>query len=1052
MMQNFCKSFFIFIFLLTVLVPKDSYADNETGIGRARTCSAGSGEVEGLEFNPTSGGKDVEFVMTNDVCLGVVIGAYAAVKIAITNMNWQCGNKTPIRYTPSIFSDIIDVAKCTPKCSTTSPACCTAIGLVGVAMAGFLAFLGVQYGIADTVFKNTSVCGANWMKPSVTNYDFSAGDYKAWVQSNIDTYVRDQNTSSDGLSLNNQTYREWLYNGVEYDDNPYSGTVCYDPTKGTSSKDKWGKYPRQKYYLKGTEAGNYNCKRYLLLPGQEVKTGVNWSDMKTAYECCLDRSQNYMCLDYTNVAAVDTKAADGVNYIQKKNTPTFCKKNEQCKMMLPSYVDRITDVSVPQVENGGVRFETQSEDSGGTLLCAKTYSLCPYNFNIGGGSDFCDFYRDGIWNSNQNRWTIITQEQIDAGQCSSNSEIRNPDCTYNSKAGKCKNYCQYLVHCTKTAMITSPYQSGLGSPYFAQACLDFIGDSQNNSAFDTGIIMGKQTHFTAPIAQCIKESLENLFYNRAGHSKCLKYDEYPSSDGTCESGLYALTSGNLKYKKGEKVKESSFFQQIQNMMHLVVKMGITLAVVFYGINILLGKANLGDKKSILVFIFKIALVMYFCVGTAWQDIFFRGFYDSSMAFANMLFKIETLQNPLQRDGCQFGKVSLSDGTQEIVSTYPSGKEYLAIWDTIDCKMMRYLGFGPQMTNANIASMVFAAWLIGPIGIYFALSVMIFGFFLVSLGIRALHIFISSAAAIIILIFVSPLIIPCGMFEKTKGIFEGWLGKLMSFCLQPMILFAYVAVFIMVMDQTLIGSATFHGKAPTKTMSCSRICVGGDGVVVPYVNDQEPECKKEDKQEFINPLDDSVACLLNFQGFSQWHAFEMIGVALPALTNLFSENPKQRILTMLKGALVMYLLYVFMDEIPGIIEALVGGGVKGGPSANAVGMLTKSMGAAAGAATRLASLGGKVGGSTRSTISTIAHMKFGEGKKEMGDASSGEDPSAVKGNRGQGGDNAQKERGGAAAASGSDNTGKAGSAAASGSDNTEKAGIAEASEDGKKKSD
>jgi type IV secretory pathway VirB6-like protein len=227
-----------------------------------------------------------------------------------------------------------------------------------------------------------------------------------------------------------------------------------------------------------------------------------------------------------------------------------------------------------------------------------------------------------------------------------------------------------------------------------------------------------------------------------------------------------------------------------------------------------------------------------------------------------------------------------------------------------------------------------------------------------------------------------------MFEKTKGIFEGWLSKLMSFCLQPMILFAYVAIFIMVMDQTLIGSATFQGIAPTKTLSCQDICVGGDGVVVPSVNGQKPPCD-EDGQKSISPYDDSVACLLNFQGFSEWHSFAMIGVALPALTNLFSGDPQKKILTMLKGALVMYLLYVFMDEIPGIIEALVGGGIK--TNADAVGMLTKSMGAAAGAATRLASLGGKVGGSVKSRIFNMTNL--GKGKKETQDASGGGDSSA-----------------------------------------------------------
>ena len=75
MMQNFCKSFFIFIFLLTVLVPKDSYADNQTGIGRERICYS-NGNMEDLEFDPTSGGKDVEFVMTNEVCLASIASTF----------------------------------------------------------------------------------------------------------------------------------------------------------------------------------------------------------------------------------------------------------------------------------------------------------------------------------------------------------------------------------------------------------------------------------------------------------------------------------------------------------------------------------------------------------------------------------------------------------------------------------------------------------------------------------------------------------------------------------------------------------------------------------------------------------------------------------------------------------------------------------------------------------------------------------------------------------------------------------------------------------------
>lgn len=1019
MMRKLCKSFLIFIVLILAVTPKQSYAGDDSGIGRTRSCDSSDGSVEGLEFDPADGGDDVEFVMTNEVCLAVIATSYASVKAAVAAMNSACGNGSSVRITPSLLLDGIDAVKGGVKCSQEKQvSCCIATAAAFASLTAAVAALGTIYEVAKDVYDNTEVCGADWMKANPSKYDFSAANYKQTVQSKIEGYIRDKNYTSTGLDQANKYYREWFYDGKEYEDNPYQGSACYDPTR---DKDQYGNYKKQRYYLKGTNVGNYNCKKYLVPQGQTTKYDAG--DMRDAYECCIDRSQNFMCLDYKNTNVVDNPPS------QIQRTPTFCKKGENCTMMRPDYYKGLTSsgvsvntsygdydsgtisasVLVPQVQNGSIWFKIQqSEDS---LLCAETYSLCPYNFYVGGGSDTCSYYKDGTYDDDKGVWTIITQEQIDDGDCADNSIIRNADCTYNEKAGKCKNYCQYLVHCAKTSTEGFVYESSLGSPYFSQACIDFVGDSKNNTDFNAGIL-GKQVHFTAPIAQCMKETLENLFYNRSGHSKCLSYGEYPNADGICASGLY-VTDGNFTYKKGNKVKDNSFFQTIQNVMSLVIKLAITFALVFYGANLLLWKTSLGDKKSILVFVFKIALVMYFCVGTAWQDIFFRGFYDSSMVLANMLFKVETMQDSKQQDGCQFGTVSLPDGTQKTFSTsYPEGKEYLAIWDTIDCKMMRYLGFGPQMTSANIASMVISSYFFGPIGIYFAMSVMIFGFFLVSLGIRALHVFISSAAAIILLIFVSPLIIPCGMFERTKGIFDGWLGKLISYCLQPMILFAYVAIFITVMDQTLIGSATFHGNPPVKTMSCEKTCVDADGALVSYDGDQAPACD-EDGQKMINPLDDSVACLLNFQDFGTWKAFTIIGVALPVLQNLFEENVKTRILTMLKGALVMFLLYKFMDEIPGIIEALVGGGLAKKGQADPIKMLTGAMSMVKGASQRLARVGRKAAGGAFDIASRNANYGGNKGKKTAeAKGGKGDEHSTAEGGSGGGSDGSEQIKEGA----------------------------------------
>ncbi|MBM3579396.1 MAG: hypothetical protein FJX34_01320, partial [Alphaproteobacteria bacterium] len=918
------RRFFVLLLTCLLVFTNPSYADQDGGIGRIASCSS-SGAVTGmLDFDPTSGGKDVQFDLTNPVCATVIAASYAATKIAINTMNCYCGGCKP-RITPSPILDSIDLAKAGIKCTGQKGvgACCNSFYAALGSFTTSITALAIIYGVSQRTFNETKVCGSNWMVGNPNKYDLSTPGYKSTVNTKIDNCVHGSCDSGVSLDFSSKTYREWFYGGVEIEDNPYGARACLDPTQSGRFEASGGrKYAKQKYYLRGTTAGNFNCKKYLVLSGQS--NGFHKGDMDEAYQCCLNRSKNYICIDYTNNDIADTTYS-------KKRTPTFCKSGENCAMMHPSYVDS-NGTPFGQVQNGAVWFSAWNADSEIGLICAKSYSLCPYNFYVGGGTDACDYYKDGVWSESARRWSMITQSDIDSGDCSGKSEVRNVDCAFNEKAGKCRNYCQYLRHCVQTSPDNYVFQSSLDSPYFSQACIDFVGDSKNDVGYNTGILLGMQSHFTAPIAQCVKETLENLFYNRAGHSVCGTTNELPDQNGVCASGTYAQY-GNYLFKKGSKVKDNSVFEMVQNTMSLVIKMAITLAVIFYGINLLLWKADLREKKDILVFLFKIALVMYFCVGTAWQDVFFRGFYDSSMVLANLLFKIETMQDPHQRDGCQFGKVSLSDGTQVSTETtdsgttivypqYPAGKEYLAIWDTIDCKMMRYLGFGPQMSNANIASMVISSYFFGPIGIYFAMSVMIFGFFMISLAIRGLHIFISSAAAIILLIFMSPLVIPCGMFEKTKSIFNGWLGKLISYCLQPVILFAYIAVFVTVMDQTLIGSATFHGSPPTKSLSCSKICVDKDGDTVPWASGQAPPCDQEG-QSYIDPLNDSVACLLNFNDFGSFHAFAVVGVVLPSLKNLFTGDVKQKILTILKAMIIMYLLYEFMDQISGIIEALVG---------------------------------------------------------------------------------------------------------------------------------
>lgn len=892
---QFLLKFFLVIACSCTILPQASYAGVDGGVGRNRTCNA-NGIPDGLDYNPFTGGKDVEFVMSNPVCAAVAGYAYANVKINIAQMNSVCGTGSAVpRFTPSPILDVIDIGRGTVRAGSTLNGTCGArVATATTSFFSAISVISVIYGVAVGVYNSSEICGSNWIGPNTSQYINSSPNYKKTVEDTIfgkNGWIDSGQTGY--MNFNNKTYREWHYGGVEVEDQAADGSYCPDV-----SKDKYsnGSYPPQKYYMKGLETGNFNCKQYDILPGQEALdprdgtplTAERFAEYRKAYNCCKSRAREYVCIKYGD-------------------TTRFCKVGSLCDI-------------------NGITFSAKSLDNG-RLACAETYSLCPYNFALGGGSEQCDFYQDGVYNSSAGKYDIIDVATVTSGNCTNKSEIRNGDCTYNAKAGRCKNYCQFMKHCTKTDLSDYKYISGLTSAYFSSACINMAGDSQNVISFGTGFIAGSARHFSAPVAQCAKETIENIFYNRAGHTACKMLDDSPTNNN-CPGGTL--------YKKGDQVLTRSFFSILQDHMRTIVKMVLTLSIAFFGIKILLGSGEI-KKSNLLMYVLKIGLVMYFATGEAWQTMFFDGVYGSSTVFSQMVFKVETAVDPAKRDGCQFGNIALTDGTKVAQSTYPAGKEYLAIFDTLDCKITRYLGFGPEVSVANIVMIIVSGYLVGAVGIYLVLSLFFFGMLLIAATIRALHIFLSSAIAIILMVYVSPLVIPLVLFEKTKGIFKGWVTQLISFSLQPMILFAYLAIFITLMDKTLIGSATFYGQPPFRAISCKEYCRDATGAVV-----NNPSCDLIG-QKLVVPKADSIACMISLSGVGNWPGLSLIGITLPFLIDFFSDHVREKIITLFKAVLLMYFLVTFMDEIPEISSQLLGGASLPSSKVNALDMLKGGIG-------------------------------------------------------------------------------------------------------------
>ena len=888
MIKNFAthisKIILVTIFVILSFSQKELYGARDSGVERVRACP--NGKVEDFQKFDSKELKEMDYDLSNPVCIINFAATYALIKAAIGLINFKCQSGSSIpRVLPSLAKDINELGKAAKK-ATKDAKCALAFGGgISIASLGSVGPLLTLHTIAKEHYNKVRVCGSDW-KGADTNKYVMASDVEGSYSKEVKTYA--QNLANKSKDMSDKKNREWFFGGKEFEDKPAVGEACIDPSDNNKP---------QRYYLRGLSS-NFMCEKY-----NPKYQSSKYDEYKKAYKCCLERSQNYICLEKVGVEFFNGL---GVHSIYS-GEHIFCKGGSKCSFK----------------NNVAVIFEAYKRDNG-RLICAKSYSLCPYNFAIEGGSSYPDYFLDTYGEEKK----IITSQNTKDKNCS-NAEIRDPNCKLNDKAGKLKNYCQYYRHCT--VVEARPYVADLEilNPYYSKACIDFIGDSQNGvkkeidsktgMSYNGGLLFGEQKSFSAPIVQCFKDTMKNIFTNTAGHSRCLD-GGFGNSANECQDKLSQdtyLKIGNFVYKKGNKVKEDSLFEILQKRLKIIITTVLVISMTFLGFKILVGKLDLSNKKEILVYIIKIGFVVYFVNGTAWKDIFFDGVYNGSSEISRIFFKINSsISGDDEEPQCNFGSQYNKNGIK-INSTvnYPKGSEYLMVWDTLDCKIMQYLNYGPGFNASTVFLLIVAAFFTGGIGLIIALSIFVMAFCLIMATIRAMHIFISSAIAIIIYIFISPIIIPLVLFEKTKNIFDSWLSQLMSFTLSPIVLFAYLAIFISLSENIMYGGAKNFNNG---RVDCNEYCISKAGEKF-----DKTRCEIE-KLEIINPLDQSIACLLNFNDFDKDAGFAFFGIALPSIGKLLEDGKVEiRVLLIIKSALFLFILAQFMDEIPSITGRLTG---------------------------------------------------------------------------------------------------------------------------------
>jgi type IV secretion system protein VirB6 len=257
----------------------------------------------------------------------------------------------------------------------------------------------------------------------------------------------------------------------------------------------------------------------------------------------------------------------------------------------------------------------------------------------------------------------------------------------------------------------------------------------------------------------------------------------------------------------------------QDTLKNIVKVMMILYVVIFGLRIVMGGA-LPKKSEFFIFILKFALVMHFAVGsvpTANQKTGIDQVYELALtamsSFSNMIAGNDDLgldNNGMPRMGsnlCQYN-----------IGGYKEGYEYLALWDSLDCKLAYYLSIASPLKGGGLEAVrgqfihIGLFVLIWGAAFSFSLPLVIFlfafGILLLSIIVYVAHVYIIALIAISITIFVGPIFIPMALFEKTKGYFDEWLKLLISYTLYPTIIVAFVGIMITTFDQTIYPDCEF----------------------------------------------------------------------------------------------------------------------------------------------------------------------------------------------------------------------------------------------------
>ena len=273
--------------------------------------------------------------------------------------------------------------------------------------------------------------------------------------------------------------------------------------------------------------------------------------------------------------------------------------------------------------------------------------------------------------------------------------------------------------------------------------------------------------------------------------------------------------------------------------------------------------------------------------------------------------------------CDFRNIE-ADGGYIYEDTDPDGNprvrdmKFMKLWDMMDCKITKYLGVGDYRKDRSAPQALVIA--IGSLfshilGLVLLLLFLVFLVFIILIILRVVHIYLMATISLILLVFISPLIIPTVLFGYFKKIFDKWLKFVIGYTVQPIMMFTFLAFLVAMYDMVIFGgNHRFIPMTQDRHVSENNICLKSIETDQ-FICDAE-EDYSHPKSDLECEDKDTLGCVYRTTEIEGDNILFGIGIFE---YDLDDRKAKMMLIELLKLLLISFIAYAVL----GLVESMLG---------------------------------------------------------------------------------------------------------------------------------